>query len=118
MKTLQQVLGEYTEQQLEQIATWWGIGGKPEEGWRNHHGLLVQKMQDSIAARFVWEHLSDDERKVLYNILSFSASNGIIQSVIMTFTRLPKERFEAALAAVTSHLLVLEESKVIKSNRA
>ena len=66
MKTLRQVLGEYTEEQLKQIARWWGISNTPDGGWSINHALLVQAMQDQIAARFAWEHLSENERKVLH----------------------------------------------------
>jgi len=117
MKTLRQALGEHSEEQLGQVARWWGIGDTPEEGWRNHLGLLVQKMQDSVAARFVWEHLSEDERKLLHNALSFSASNGILRNVLMTLTRLPQGRFEAALDALEDHVLVVEEPLSVKGKK-
>ncbi len=117
MKTLRQVLAEHSEKQLEQLARWWGISDTPAEEWRNHLGLLVQKMQDPIAARFVWEHLSEDERKLLHNALSFSASNGIMLGVLLTLTRLPQSRFEDALATLKEHLLVLEEPLAVKGKK-
>ena len=58
MKTLRQVLGKCTEEELGQLAQWWGIGNKPEEGWRHHFGMLVQAMQNPVAVRFAWEQLS------------------------------------------------------------
>lgn len=118
MKTLRQVLGEYTEEQLGQVTQWWGIGDAPDEGWRHHHGLLVQSMQDRIAARFAWEQISEDERKVLHNALSFSASSGTLQDVLLKITRLPEARFEAALTTLKQRLLVLEERVTVKSGRA
>ncbi|HZU65810.1 MAG TPA: helicase-associated domain-containing protein [Ktedonobacteraceae bacterium] len=117
MKTLRQVLAEHSEEQLEQLARWWGIGDTPAEQWRNHLGLLVQKMQDPVAARFVWEHLSEDERKLLHNALSFSASNGIMRGVLQTLTRLPQGRFEDALATLKDHLLILEEPLGVKGKK-
>ena len=117
MKTLRQALAEQSEEQLGQLARWWGIGDTPKEGWRNHPELLVQKMQDPVAARFVWEHLSEDERKLLHNALSFSASNGILRNVLLTLTRLPQGRFEAALATLQEHIVVVEELLTIKGKK-
>ena len=117
MKTLRQVLAEHSEEQLEQLARWWGIGDTLKEQWHNHLGLLVQKMQDPIAARFVWEHLSEDERKLLHNALNFSASNGIIRTVLLTLTRLPQGRFEDALVTLKEHVVVLEEPLSVKGKK-
>ncbi len=114
MKTLKQALGEYSEEQLGQLAQWWGIGDTPEEGWRHHHGLFIQRMQDLTAVRFAWEQLSEVERKVLHNILNFSASNGVLYDVILKMTRLPEANFEQALATLKQYMLVLEEQTSIK----
>jgi len=114
MKTLKQALGEYTEEQLRQLAQWWGIGDPPEEGWRHHHGLLIQRMQDPIAARFAWEQTSEDERKVLHNLLDLSASSSVLHDVIHKITRLPEATFEQALTTLKQYMLVIEEQTTIK----
>jgi hypothetical protein len=114
MKTLKQALGEYSEEQLGQLAQWWGIGDAPEEGWRHHHGLLIQHMQDPIAVRFAWEQLSEDERKVLHNLLNFSASNGALHDAILKITRLPEANFEHALTTLKQYMLVIEEQTTTK----
>jgi hypothetical protein len=114
MKTLKQVLGEYSEEQLSQLARWWGIGDPPEEGWRHHHGLLIQLLQDQVAVRFAWEQISEDERKVLHNMLNFSASNGALHDVILKITRLPEANFEQALTALKQYMLIIEEQTSIK----
>jgi hypothetical protein len=114
MMTLKQALGEYTEEQLRQLAQWWGIGDTPEEGWRHHHGLLIQHMQELVAVRFAWEQLSEDERKVLHNILDFSASSGALHDVILKITRLPEANFEKALDTLKQYMLILEEQTSIK----
>ena len=114
MKTLKQALGEYTEEQLRQFAQWWGIGKPPEEGWLHHHGLLIQCMQDPIAVRFAWEQISEDERKVLHNLLDFSASSAVLHDVILKITRLSEANFEQALTALQQYLLILEEQTSIK----
>jgi len=114
MMTLKQALGEYTEEQLRQLAQWWGIGDTPEEGWRHHHGLLIQHMQELVAVRFAWEQLSEDERKVLHNILDFSASSGALHDVILKITRLPEANFEIALDTLKQYMLILEEQTAIR----
>jgi len=113
MKTLKQALGEFTEEQLKQLAQWWGIDETPEDGWRHQHGLLIQSMQDLIAARFAWEQLSEDERKVLHTILNFSASSGALHDVILKITRLPEANFEKALTTLKQYMLILEEQTSI-----
>ncbi len=118
MKTLRQVLGEYSEEQLGQLAQWWGIGDRPDGGWRQNNGQLVQSMQDLVAARFAWEQLTVDERKVLHNLLNFSASTGTLYEVLRTITRLPEADFEKALVTLKQHLLLLEEKVAIKTSRA
>ena len=117
MKTLRQAFAEHSEEELEQLARWWGIGDTPEEQWRNNPGLLIQKMQDPVAARFVWEHLSEDERKLLHNTLSFSASNGILRNVLLTLTHLPQDRFASALATLEEHTVLVEEPLAVKGKK-
>ena len=118
MKTLRQALGEYTEEQLRQLARWWGIGDAPDGGWQQQHGLLVQSMQDLVAARFAWEQLSEDERKVLHTTLNFSASTGTLYDVLFKITRLPEASFEKAVTDLKRHLLLLEERTAVKTSRA
>ena len=117
MKTLRQALGEYTDEQLGQLAQWWGISGAPDEGWRNN-GLLVESMQDPIVARFAWEQLSEDERKVLHNALNFSVSNGTLYDVLLKITRLSEANFEEALVGLKQHMLILQEKATVKTGRA
>lgn len=114
MKTLKQALGECTEDQLRKLAQWWGIGDTPEEGWRHHHGLLIQYMQDPISVRFAWEQLSGDERKVLHNVLNFSASSGALHDVILKLTRLSEDNFEKALTTLKRCMLLLEEETSLR----
>ena len=114
MKTWKQALAEYSEAQLKQLAHWWGIGEAPEEGWRLHYGLMIQRMQDPIAVRFAWEQINEDERKLLHNMLNFSASNSVLHDVIHKITRLPEDKFEQALATLKQYMLVIEEQTTVK----
>ncbi len=114
MKTLKQALAENSEEQLKQLASWWGIGEPPEEGWKQHYGLFIQRMQDPVAMRFAWEQINDEERKVLHNLITFSASNGVLHDVLHNITRLPEANFEQALATLKQHMLILEEPTTLK----
>src|SRR5690242_6860351 len=114
MRTLKQALAEKTEEQLKQLASWWGIGDSPEEGWKHHYGLFIQRMQDPVAIRFAWEQINEDERKVLHNLLTFSASNSILHDVLLKITRLPETNFEQALTTLKDHMLILEEPTTLK----
>ena len=114
MKTLKQALAENTEEQLKQLAFWWGIGESPAEGWKHHYGLFIQRMQDPVAIRFAWEQINEEERKVLNNLISFSASNGVLHDVLSKIARLPEANFEQALATLKQHMLILDEPTTIK----
>lgn len=115
MKTLRQVLGDFTEEQLGQIALWWGIGNAPGGGWKNNHALLLEGMQEPIAARFAWEHLSEDERKLLYSALQVSSVSGIAPNVLQTLARLPAPSFEKASETLKAHALLLENIVMVKT---
>ncbi|HLL80066.1 MAG TPA: helicase-associated domain-containing protein [Ktedonobacteraceae bacterium] len=117
MKTLRQVFGRYSEEELRQLADWWGVWNRPKEGWQSNMGALANAMQQPIAARFAWEQLSLVERKVLHHALSISASDGMLRDVLLKVTRLVEDVFDEAIATLQLHLLLLEERVSIKSNR-
>src|SRR5438270_8428662 len=108
MKKLHPALASCTTQQLEKVAQRWSISKEQLDGIGFTRTPLANSL-DSIAARFVWEHLPEDERKVLYNILHLSSSNGIISDVLAKITRLPQLRYEAALNTLKQYVLLLEE---------
>ena len=122
MKKLLLVFAGCTEQQLEQVARLWGVTKEQLDGIRfpgapaaggQPGGLLAL---DAIAARFVWEHLHEDERKVLYTILHFSSPNGIINEVLAKITRLPESLYAAALSTLKRYLLLVEEEGKARVN--
>ena len=57
---------------------------------------------------------TEDERKVLHNLLNFSASTSVLHDVIHKITRLPEAKFEQALATLKQYMLVIEEQTTIK----
>ena len=52
MKTLRQVFSNYSEEQLEQLAHWWGVSDKPAGSWQQNFSALAKGMQNPVAARF------------------------------------------------------------------
>lgn len=118
MKTLRQVLATQTEEQLDELAKWWGIGNKPEEGWQNRLNPFILKMQDLISARFAWEQLTETERKVLHTALSFAAAGGALREALYRITRLDEAAFAAAQTTLTAHMIMIEEQVSTKTGKA
>lgn len=117
MKSLREVLAGCTETQLEQIAQLWAIGNAPAKGWTHHSTRLEQGMRDTISARFVWEHLAEDERLVLYNILGPSARNWAVRDDLPKKIPLSAARYKAALEQVKRLSLVLEVLTKVQGNQ-
>lgn len=74
MKSLYAILGELPFAALQELAPWWGAE-PPEHDDVDARQRLERAMRDSVASRFVWERLSDDERRVLFCIVGPSARN-------------------------------------------
>jgi hypothetical protein len=118
MKTLRQVFGTFSEEELDQQARWWGIGNKPTGGWLQNMPRLTQDMAQPINARFAWEQLSLIERKVLHHALTLATTDGVMRDVLFKLTHLGAEEFAAAVATLQQHLLLVEEQVLVKTGRA
>src|SRR6266566_7481062 len=118
MKTFRQALIECKPQQLEQIFHLWGMSGMPVKGSPTRQDVLLRRVQDPIAARFVWEYLSPDERQVLYRILGQSARSGTRRDVILKKSQLSETSFEAVITSLKQHLLLWENTVKMRSERA
>ena len=114
MKKLHQILAGCTAQQREQVARLWAIRQEQLDGIGTTNIPLAHVL-DAIAARFVWEHLPEDERKILYNILHISSSHHIVSDVLLKLTRLPLPRYEAALTTLKENMLLLVEETKTKA---
>src|SRR5438132_6163845 len=110
MKTFRQALIECKPQQLEQIFHLWGMSGMPVKGSPNRQDVLLRRVQDPIAARFVWEYLSPDERQVLYRILGHSARSGTRRDVTLKKSQLSETSFEAVINSLKQHQLLWTNS--------
>jgi Helicase conserved C-terminal domain len=117
MKSLREVLTECSETQLEQIAQLWAIGNAPAKDWTHHRTHLEQGMRDTISARFVWDHLAEDERLVLYNILGPSARNWVVRDDLPKKMQLSAARYKSALERVKRLSLVLEVLAKVQGNQ-
>lgn len=119
MKSLQQVFAKQSEQELEQFAVQWAITDVPRDGWIHHRTSFLQLFDNLIAARFAWERLSPDERVLLFNMLGPHGQNWIEREELAkkVRTKVPRERFEAALNSLKARLYVLEEEAKVQGDQ-
>ena len=110
MKKFRQELAECTEQQRVEIYHLWGLDGLSDKGPQKRPDILLKRITDPIAARFVWEHLTPDERQVLYRLLGHSARSGTPRDGILKKSQLPAKAFEIILSSLKRHLLVWEQT--------
>src|SRR5260370_28542180 len=110
MKKFRQELAECTEQQREEIYHLWGLDGLSDKGPQKRQDILLKRITDPIAGRFVWEHLTPDERQVLYRMLGPSARSGTPRDGILKKSQLPAKTFETILSSLKRHLLLWEQT--------
>ncbi len=114
MKTLRQELVHCTPQQLEQIYHLWGMSGLTDTRSQSRQDILFQRIKDPIAARFVWEYLSEDERDVLYRLLHHSARGGTRREVIQQKAQFSEERLTAVITNLERYLLIQEQTTTVR----
>jgi len=112
MKTLRQVIGDATDEQLAAIFRLWVMTGEQgKKGTKQQLEMLTSRMQTNpIAARFVWEQLTDDERQVLYRVLPTSARYGVRSSFLLKQTKLSPARYEIAVNQLIAYALLQEST--------
>lgn len=114
MKTLRQVIGDATDEQLAAIFRLWVMTGEEgKKGTKQQLETLTTRMQNPIAARFAWDQLTDDERQILYRITPPSARYGVRSSSLFKQTKLPLERYETALHHLVEYALLQESTAQI-----
>ncbi len=114
MKTLQQVILQSKKQDVEQFARLWAIDERKEEV--PLRTVLTQRLRDPIAARFVWEHLSRDERLVLFPVMGQSSRNWIRRDALQKKVQLPEGPLEAAITSLKQRMLLFEEQVKMQGN--
>ncbi len=119
MKTLRQVFSNYSDEELGQLAQWWGISDKPAGSWQQNFSALARGMQNPTAARFAWEQLGADARQVLHTTLTLSTDDGVLRDVLFNLSsRVSSEGFERAITTLQEHLLLVDEQIIAKTGRA
>ncbi len=112
MKTLRQVLGDATDEQLATIFHLWTMAGEQDKKTtKQQTDALTNRMRTNpIAARFAWDGLTDDERQVLYRVLPPSVRYGIRSSSLLKGSKLSPARYESALNHLIEYALVQESA--------
>src|SRR5260370_52311 len=102
MKTLRQIFGNYSKEELERLAQWWGVSDKPAGGWQQNFAALAKGMQNPVAARFAWKQLDGEARQVLHTTLPLSPADGVLRDVLFKLTsHVSSEGFEQAVESVS-----------------
>jgi hypothetical protein len=108
MKSLYAILADEPLTTLQSLASWWGTDA-PTRATTEDRQRLERSMRDAIAARFVWERLSDPERRALFAIVGPSARNWALIEDLPTRTQLSDEESRVALARLADERLVFTE---------
>ncbi len=116
MKTFKQELVKCTAQQLEEIYHLWGLDGLSDKGTQKRQDLLLTRVTDPIAGRFVWENLSQDERQVLYRTLGHSARSGTRRDLTQKKSQLSEKSFAHIIASLEHRLLLWENTVKMRSD--
>ncbi|HEU5349064.1 MAG TPA: helicase-associated domain-containing protein [Ktedonobacterales bacterium] len=112
MKSLSVILAGEPLSSLRELAGWWGAE-PPANDTAETRQKLERAMRDTIAARFVWEHLTEDERRVLFAVSGPSARNWCLVESIPERVHLGASEAEAVLnRLVERHLVFVEMAKV------
>lgn len=106
MKTLQQILEDRTDEQFAAILRLWVMTGEPDRRTKQQIDALIKRMQNPIAARFVWEKLTDDERQILYQALQPSTRYRASSQNLLKSTKLSSTRYETALSHLVEYALL------------
>ncbi|HKT38310.1 MAG TPA: hypothetical protein VJR48_08050, partial [Ktedonobacterales bacterium] len=100
---------------LRALAIWWGAD-QPEHADSEARQRLERAMRDTIAARFVWEHLTVDERRVLFAIVGPSARNWCPIESLGERAQLDQPLAERLFTLLAERRLVFTESAKVQGN--
>jgi hypothetical protein len=112
MKSLSAILADESLASLRALAVWWGAV-PPGEDTIEARQQIERAMRDTIASRFVWERLTEDERRVLFAVVGPSARNWCLIELLPERAHLAPEAAERTLAQLAERrLLFIETAKV------
>lgn len=97
-------------QQRDDAYNLWAMDVTDNASPAARNALYVQRVKDPLAARFVWERLSQDERLVLYRVLGHAERSGVERETVQKKTKLSTEQFQSALSSLAQHLLIHESN--------
>ncbi|HUY78908.1 MAG TPA: hypothetical protein VMV29_19200, partial [Ktedonobacterales bacterium] len=109
MKSLSAVLADEPLAALHERARWWGAE-PPTDASADARQGLERAMRDTVAARFVWERLGDEERRTLFAIVGPAARNWQLVETLGDRAHLPQATAESALARLVARRLVATET--------
>jgi hypothetical protein len=113
MSTLREVLTAYSNAQLRHIYTLWGMSRAAQDATHSatkHIDTLLQRIEDPIAARFVWPRLSEEERVLLYYLLNPGLRRGVMLSTAQRKGLVAVQRFPEVLDALKQHAFIYEQT--------
>ncbi len=116
MKMFKQELVKCTAQQLEEIYHLWGLDGLSAKEKQKRQDILLTRVTDPIAGRFVWENLTQDERQVLYRTLGHSARSGTRRDLTLRKSQLSEKSFADVISSLEHRLLVWENTVKMRSD--
>jgi hypothetical protein len=109
MKTLSVLMAEAPWDAVTQQAQRWGAN-VPAEHTRDELQMLERAMRDAVSARFVWEPLPEDERRVLFAVVGPSARNWCLREAVATRAQLNFKAAEAAITRLLDARLIFAET--------
>src|SRR5262245_33562831 len=104
MKSLSAILADESLASLCALAAWWGAE-TPTEDSAEARQRLERAMRDTVASRFVWERLDEDERRALFAVVGPSARNWCLVELLPERARLTPEVAQRALARLADQRL-------------
>ncbi|HLX40661.1 MAG TPA: helicase-associated domain-containing protein [Ktedonobacteraceae bacterium] len=114
METVLLALQKQTSQLREDVFRLWGMSDTADKEYTKRAGILLQRVKNPIAARFVWEQLSPTECHLLYQLLGHAERKGVELATLQAKLHLPLERFATILTKL-EQLLLVQEKKVKQS---
>ena len=115
MKSLSAILAEETLSAMQALASWWGAE-TPKSDDIESRQRLEREIRDTIASRFVWERLNQDERRVLFAVVGPSARNWCLLEQLPERSRLDADVAESALERLISRRLVFTEMAKVQGS--
>ena len=111
MRSLRQRIAE-DDDAIARVAAVWDVPPAPD-GSAPTRSQVVARVWDHAAARSVWEHLAEDERRCLLAVLQTrNPAAGVRRETVQQQTKLPADRCAAALTRLAQHWFLLDEEEV------